>query len=652
MTAVAQRRSSRSAERLGVLAEIAARRRTDIGASSQAAPSRAAPRGGGSSGRQRRARAAPAAGPPRHRRGQAPLPFGRRPDRAGSDVASGHAPTRRAARASSRCWSSRTGSAARSTTCRCPRGGTRAGPGQGVRGRSRASCRSCGRPARIPSCCSPRSTAVAATAPPGARGAGPWPGAARRGPRRRELDARWRPTRASSASTTATCGRSRSIRSTPTACGPRARRSARDRRVRRPRAGHVAGWRALGFDAALVGEELMATGDDPDAIRARTAAFVAAGRPPSPTEDPAAADRAPLVKICGVTEPPATRGHPCRRRRHRPELGAGHAARPGGAQAAAIVARHTVGRRPATADRRHLRRPRPGRRQCLGAPARPRRGPAQRRRAAGGPRPIRAAGLEGAPPAARCADEAVGADDEAAAATSNARGPTWPQGRQDHARHGRPARARAAPGAARRRAGRRHRPPGADRPRRRPRPGQRRGRAARDPGDRRGRGRRRRATTSRWDDRPRPSDGRPPKDPVPGRPLRQARPGRTARPPALGRPPDARRPGPPRARRPRSMGARGPVRWSVRARDADGGLIELEEAWDAVRDDPRFWAELRELGADYVGRPTPLYRADRLAAELERAAGRDAGRLRLYLKREDLTTRARTRSTTHSGRRC
>ena len=53
-----------------------------------------------------------------------------------------------------------------------------------------------------------------------------------------------------------------------------------------------------------------------------------------------------------------------------------------------------------------------------------------------------------------------------------------------------------------------------------------------------------------------------------------------------------------------------------------GALIALERAWDAVRDDPRFWAELRELRTRYVGGPSALYRADRLAAALERAAGR------------------------------
>ncbi len=78
-------------------------------------------------------------------------------------------------------------------------------------------------------------------------------------------------------------------------------------------------------------------------------------------------------------------------------------------------------------------------------------------------------------------------------------------------------------------------------------------------------------------------------------------------------------------------------------------LEELETAYEALRHDPAFWAELRELLATFAGRPTALYRADRLAAatraEAARlAAGRAKGRrrfeaipgLRLYLKREDL----------------
>jgi tryptophan synthase beta chain len=56
-------------------------------------------------------------------------------------------------------------------------------------------------------------------------------------------------------------------------------------------------------------------------------------------------------------------------------------------------------------------------------------------------------------------------------------------------------------------------------------------------------------------------------------------------------------------------------------------LAELEEAWVAAREDPGFEAELGALLRDFVGRPSPLYLADRLTA----AAGHP-----VYLKREDL----------------
>jgi tryptophan synthase beta subunit len=75
-------------------------------------------------------------------------------------------------------------------------------------------------------------------------------------------------------------------------------------------------------------------------------------------------------------------------------------------------------------------------------------------------------------------------------------------------------------------------------------------------------------------------------------------------------------------------------------------LEQLERAYAALRHDPRFWAELRELLGRYAGRPTPLYRADRLAAislaEADRIAPTPAARRRLpsrlvlWLKREDL----------------
>jgi tryptophan synthase beta chain len=76
-------------------------------------------------------------------------------------------------------------------------------------------------------------------------------------------------------------------------------------------------------------------------------------------------------------------------------------------------------------------------------------------------------------------------------------------------------------------------------------------------------------------------------------------------------------------------------------------LEQLESAYDAVRHDPRFWAELDDLLERFAGRPTALYRADRLAAAVRAEAGRIAvvpikrnhgtiPSVRLYLKREDL----------------
>ncbi len=59
-----------------------------------------------------------------------------------------------------------------------------------------------------------------------------------------------------------------------------------------------------------------------------------------------------------------------------------------------------------------------------------------------------------------------------------------------------------------------------------------------------------------------------------------------------------------------------------------GALDELEAAYEQARSDPAFKTELDGLLSEYVGRPTPLYRAERL----ESAVGHPA----IYLKREDL----------------
>jgi tryptophan synthase beta chain len=56
-------------------------------------------------------------------------------------------------------------------------------------------------------------------------------------------------------------------------------------------------------------------------------------------------------------------------------------------------------------------------------------------------------------------------------------------------------------------------------------------------------------------------------------------------------------------------------------------LAELEQAWMLARDDASYRAELDLLLRDFVGRPSPLYRARGLSERLERS---------VYLKREDL----------------
>ena len=58
-------------------------------------------------------------------------------------------------------------------------------------------------------------------------------------------------------------------------------------------------------------------------------------------------------------------------------------------------------------------------------------------------------------------------------------------------------------------------------------------------------------------------------------------------------------------------------------------IDELRRAYFRVREDAGFLAELDDLLANFVGRPTPLYEAKRLAHE--------AGGARIFLKREDLT---------------
>jgi tryptophan synthase beta chain len=57
-------------------------------------------------------------------------------------------------------------------------------------------------------------------------------------------------------------------------------------------------------------------------------------------------------------------------------------------------------------------------------------------------------------------------------------------------------------------------------------------------------------------------------------------------------------------------------------------LVELEQEYEAAKNDAAFQAELAGLLKDYAGRPTTLYFAKRLTEQL--------GGAKIYLKREDL----------------
>ncbi|MCW6036520.1 tryptophan synthase subunit beta [Spirulina subsalsa FACHB-351] len=62
-------------------------------------------------------------------------------------------------------------------------------------------------------------------------------------------------------------------------------------------------------------------------------------------------------------------------------------------------------------------------------------------------------------------------------------------------------------------------------------------------------------------------------------------------------------------------------------------LAELEAAYEQYRQDPDFLQELDGLLGDYVGRPNPLYFAERLTAHYAKPDGSGP---QIYLKREDL----------------
>lgn len=57
-------------------------------------------------------------------------------------------------------------------------------------------------------------------------------------------------------------------------------------------------------------------------------------------------------------------------------------------------------------------------------------------------------------------------------------------------------------------------------------------------------------------------------------------------------------------------------------------ILDLEAEYERAKTDPRFWAEMDDLWKNYVGRPSPLYYAQRISEEL--------GGAKIYLKRDEL----------------
>ncbi len=57
-------------------------------------------------------------------------------------------------------------------------------------------------------------------------------------------------------------------------------------------------------------------------------------------------------------------------------------------------------------------------------------------------------------------------------------------------------------------------------------------------------------------------------------------------------------------------------------------VLDLEAAWRAANDDARYWQEIEHFSRHYIGRPSPLYFAERLTEHL--------GGAKIYFKRDEL----------------
>ncbi|MGH1404668.1 MAG: tryptophan synthase subunit beta [Alphaproteobacteria bacterium] len=57
-------------------------------------------------------------------------------------------------------------------------------------------------------------------------------------------------------------------------------------------------------------------------------------------------------------------------------------------------------------------------------------------------------------------------------------------------------------------------------------------------------------------------------------------------------------------------------------------ILEVGKAWQAAKEDPNFWAEFEELAKHYIGRPSPLYFAEKTTNHF--------GGAKIYFKRDEL----------------
>jgi tryptophan synthase beta chain len=79
---------------------------------------------------------------------------------------------------------------------------------------------------------------------------------------------------------------------------------------------------------------------------------------------------------------------------------------------------------------------------------------------------------------------------------------------------------------------------------------------------------------------------------------------------------------------PDASGHFGPYGGSFVSETLVHALDELKAAYELYRHDPEFIAEFQRELKHFVGRPSPIYHADRLSREM--------GGAQIYLKREDL----------------